>query len=86
MPGLIKHQECKAANQDPANEENNARASTHWRANISITIVTTYRGGHGAAAGVVQQPYRDEQEEIFHIDILPPHNQLDFRFLSKQEK
>jgi hypothetical protein len=56
VPGLIKHQKCKAANQDPAQEENNARASTHWRADISITIVTTNRRGHSAAASVVQQP------------------------------
>ena len=55
-PGLIKHQNCKAANQDPAQKENKARASTHWRADISITIVTTYRRRHSAAASVVQQP------------------------------
>jgi hypothetical protein len=54
--GLIKHQKCKAANQDPAQEENNARASAHRRANIPITIVTTYRRRHSAAASVVQQP------------------------------
>jgi hypothetical protein len=72
VSGLIKHQKCKAANQDPAQEENNARASTHWRADISITIVATNRRRHGAAASVVQQPQSDEQEEIFHIDILSP--------------